>query len=204
MVMTSLFGVPTAPQARSGGEKQGDAMRGVTFGTTSGAVPLLARDTAPSEHESTNDPCPPRHLSALGRDGFSRTEPDVVVPRAGLGRRASPQSDATKLSVPILIFITAISVVTTATLSASAVYWMLRLTTQQANFEIQKAQMQMQSDIRIISERLEQNIKNQEREREVARDKAASDERVREALLKQYEQSNVEFQKKMLDRRGVK
>jgi len=106
--------------------------------------------------------------------------------------------------VPILIFITAISVVTTATLSASAVYWMLRLTTQQANFEIQKAQMQMQSDIRIISERLEQNIKNQEREREVARDKAASDERVREALLKQYEQSNVEFQKKMLDRRGVK
>jgi uncharacterized protein HemX len=168
---------------------------------TSGTVPLWRRDTAPSEHESTNDPCPPGQLSAAGRDGFTETEPDVArTPREGAGRREWPTSDATKLNLPILIVIALISGVTTAALSASGVYWMLRLTTQQQQFEIRETQMQMQSDIRSISERLEQNIKNQDRERDAARDKAASDERVREMLLKQYEQSNTEFQKKMLGR----
>lgn len=183
----------------------GDEMVHAASRFWSGTVPLWRRDTAPCDHESTNDPCPPRPLSAVGRDGFTRTEPEVSrIQREGAGRREFPSPDASKLSVPILIVIAMVVSSVTAAFSASGVYWMLRLTTQQAQFEMQKAQIQMQSDIRSISERLEQNIKNQEREREAARDKAASDERVRDMLLKQYEQANTDFQKKMLERRGVK
>lgn len=79
-----------------------DAVGGDMSGTMSGATPLLGRDVAPSRPESTNDPCPPRHLSAVGGGGFTRMEPDVSPPREA---RAT---DASKLNFPLPLTITAV------------------------------------------------------------------------------------------------
>lgn len=62
--------------------------------------------------------------------------------------RGSRASDATSLSVPILVVIAVVVSSFTAAISASGVYWMMRLSNSEA-------QAQMQSDIRSISQRLD-------------------------------------------------
>lgn len=121
-----------------------------------GTAPCSAED-GPSEHESTKDPCPPRHLSVVGRDGFTRTETDVSPPRHG--RRED--DDATKLSVPILIVIAMLVSGVTASISASGVYWMLRMSNREAQYE-------MQADIRSIREGLSSQARVDEADKRAA------------------------------------
>lgn len=109
----------------------------VAQSTTSGAVPLLRRDTTPSEPEQTHLPGPTAPL--FRRQGEAAIEDTVPrPPRVG---------DATQLSIPILIVIAMLVSGVTAAISASGVYWMLRLSNQEA-------QNQMQADIRSIREGL--------------------------------------------------
>jgi hypothetical protein len=65
----------------------------------SGAAPVGKTNAAPSEHESPNDPSPPRPLSALGRGGFTATEPDVSPPRSSHARDRA--TDLMKATVPL-------------------------------------------------------------------------------------------------------
>lgn len=79
-----------------------------------------------------------------------RDDADVVRPRD-----AQPDAsllNATQLSVPILIVIAMVVSAFTAAISASGVYWMMRLNTQESQY-------QMQSDLRDIKTRMETESK---------------------------------------------
>lgn len=82
-------------------------------------------------------------MSALASP-FPSYEEVTAVPPA----RGARASDATNLSVPILVVIAVVVSSFTAAISASGVYWMMRLSNSEA-------QAQMQSDIRSISQRLD-------------------------------------------------
>lgn len=105
----------------------------------SGTAPCGAED-GPGKHEQHTLPVPT--APSFRRQGGPAIEDALSPPREG--RR---DDDATKMSVPILIFIAMLVSSVTAAISASGVYWMLRLTSQEA-------QLQMQADIRSIREGL--------------------------------------------------
>lgn len=70
-------------------------------------------------------------------------------------------TDATRLSVPILIVIAMLVSGVTASISASAVYWMLRLGAQESQYT-------MQADIRSIREGLQSQAKIDEADKRAA------------------------------------
>ena len=89
----------------------------------------------------------------------------------------SPPRDKTisaaALSVPILIVIAMLVSAVTAAISASGVYWMTRLSNQEAQY-------QMQSDIRSISERLNSQA-------EIATANKRADTAERDSQIQSYE-----------------
>lgn len=109
------------------------------YDSRSGTAPVVETNAAPSEHEHPT-PMPTAHL--FRRQDDAPIE-GTVAPRDG----KSTDVALPRLSVPILIVIAMMVSGVTAAVSASGVYWMLRLSNQQVDY-------QMQSDIRSIREGL--------------------------------------------------
>lgn len=96
-------------------------------------------DTPPAEHEHDQMSVPT--IGPFRRDAGPAIEDTVSPPRE------HRSSDASRLSVPILIVIAMLVSSVTAAMSASAVYWMLRLGQSEA-------QSTIEADIRSIREGL--------------------------------------------------
>ena len=137
---------PTAPQARSDAKESDVMVNAVTNSRIwRGTAPCVAED-GPSEHEQMHLSVPTEPIFRLQ---MAAAVEDTVSPprenRDGPGRRSN---DVTQMSVSVLVVIAMAVSSFTAAISASGVYWMLRLSNQEA-------QSQMQSDIRSIVERME-------------------------------------------------
>lgn len=92
--------------------------------------------------------------------------PEEASPVMAAPRQPTRWDDASRLSVPILIVIAAVVSSFTAAVSASGVYWMLRMSNQEAQY-------QMQADIRSIREGMAAQAQiNEANQRTVAAERA--------------------------------
>lgn len=157
----------------------------------SGAVPLVSRDTAPSEHEHDDARA---HHADFRRVTDTAIEDTVSPPRDATN--ASKPIDASRLSFSMQMLIMVVGVVSAAYGAA----W-------QAQSGLRDSMAVLQSDMRDIRTQMAYQAKLAEKDQQIWQERfeamKAQDEKdaeLRKVLLKQYEQANAEFQRRVLSR----
>lgn len=118
---------------------------------------------------------------------WESAQPPAEETTATMSPRETRATDVSRLNFPLQFVIMVVG----AALAAYGAVW-------QANTDSRQTMAELRGEIRLISTQLEYQGKLWDERFAAMKDKAAVEAQLREALLKQYEKANTDFQNKVL------